>query len=58
MAVRAVEVSILTAEPTVTGWKNPPTGQIATELVVFFATRTRPLIIEAHVDPSQYETQF
>jgi acetolactate synthase I/II/III large subunit len=23
-----------------------------------FATRSRPLIIEARVDPSQYETQF
>jgi acetolactate synthase-1/2/3 large subunit len=23
-----------------------------------FATRTRPLIVEARVDPAQYETQF
>jgi nucleoid-associated protein YgaU len=43
LAARSVEVRILTPTPTVTGWQTPPPGQIATELIVFFATRDRPI---------------
>jgi LysM repeat protein len=43
MAVRPVEVRILTTAPTVTGWQTEPPGYVATELVVFFATRSRPI---------------
>jgi hypothetical protein len=43
LAARPIEVRMLTPTPTVTGWQTPPPGQIATELVVFFATRDRPI---------------
>ena len=43
LAARPIEVRILTPTPTVTGWQTPPPGQIATELVVFFATRDGPI---------------
>jgi hypothetical protein len=43
LAARPIEVRILTPTPTVSGWQTPPPGQIATELVVFFATRDRPI---------------
>jgi LysM repeat protein len=43
LAARPIEVRILTPTPTVTGWQTRPPGQIATELVVFFATRDRPI---------------
>jgi nucleoid-associated protein YgaU len=43
LGARPIEVRILTPTPTVTGWQTPPPGQIATELVVFFATRDCPI---------------
>jgi hypothetical protein len=43
LAARPIEVRILTPTPMVAGWQTPPPGQIATELVVFFATRDRPI---------------